>query len=242
MNFKYIVTIFGLYLTCALPAFAMEPETVQMENLPLYRLAAAASIYPLSHLAHLAEFEQRLPELEEVTESDSERSLESTDSGESTDMEVEIRPIIGGKQDLADAIQNGNIQRAAVLIDSLPQSILLEVGEHKRTFLMLAAQKGHVELIAKLIQAGLPINATDEERCTALMYAVRSVSLDAVKCLLDSGADAGIFNRHGRQALFYAYEYEESRALPSEKVQIKQLIGLLRPYTEEHTIENILKH
>jgi ankyrin repeat protein len=65
---------------------------------------------------------------------------------------------------------------------------------------MAAANAGHDDIETMLIRASADVNAKDANGNTALMYAVDSGSIAAVRVLLDSGADRHAKNRSGLTA------------------------------------------
>lgn len=62
----------------------------------------------------------------------------------------------------------------------------------RETPLMLAAERGCLPIVRHLISFGTNINATNEFRQPALMYAVRENQLSTVNLLLKSGADPNL--------------------------------------------------
>jgi len=67
-------------------------------------------------------------------------------------------------------------------------------------------------VIPALVEAGVPLNATDNFGYTPLMYAatIDFGGTGAVKALLHAGADPAIRNREGRTALQQALYYRHS--------------------------------
>ncbi|CAI7584945.1 unnamed protein product [Penicillium glandicola] len=69
----------------------------------------------------------------------------------------------------------------------------LPTGDHdKQTALHLAAEKGHLDIVRVLTDAGSPINAQDGNGATPLAFAARAGHMDIVKFLLCCGADPNI--------------------------------------------------
>lgn len=64
--------------------------------------------------------------------------------------------------------------------------------------------EGHYEVFRQLVKAGLDVNAWDEDGMNALLYAARSLDAKMVRFLLESGADAKLFNPDGESAFDYA--------------------------------------
>ncbi len=71
------------------------------------------------------------------------------------------------------------------------------------TPLMLAAERGQLEILQVLLDAGVNVNeATTDHGYTALVFACNNA--DAVKVLLNAGADANAKNHSGVTVLMYA--------------------------------------
>ena len=79
------------------------------------------------------------------------------------------------------------------------------------TPLMYAAAIGSVEAMARLLDNGAHVNATNSTGATALMWAATDMS--KVKLLLARGADAKIASQRGRTALFNAARTDASAAI-----------------------------
>ena len=74
---------------------------------------------------------------------------------------------------------------------SLDDSTILMLGIDA-TALMLAADEGHVDIVAYLIKRGANINQFDSEEKTALHYACDRNRKDIVKLLIENGADVNL--------------------------------------------------
>lgn len=72
---------------------------------------------------------------------------------------------------------------------------------HNVTPLMVAAKRGHVQVVQFLLDAGAEINAQDDLGMTALMYATQAGQIPVVQALLKRGADIKVKNRQGETAL-----------------------------------------
>ena len=87
----------------------------------------------------------------------------------------------------------------------------------RETPLMLAAERGCLPIVRLLISLGTNINATNEFRQTALLYAVRENQLSTVNLLLKSGADPNVVMVDGdfvlREAATSAIDLRICRAL-----------------------------
>lgn len=60
------------------------------------------------------------------------------------------------------------------------------------TPLLIAAQKGHVEVVKCLADAGADLNKTDTDGVTPMYSAAQNGFLSIVQCLVEAGADAQI--------------------------------------------------
>ena len=90
----------------------------------------------------------------------------------------------------------------------------------ERDALIWACRKGAVEIIKKLIDKGVDINYHEEGAgnigATPLMYAVAYEQMDAVKVLLELGADVNIRTLkrpQGYNQIFSALEYADTYGL-----------------------------
>lgn len=77
------------------------------------------------------------------------------------------------------------------------------------TALHYAAAKGRLEIIALLLEHAAYIDAESPNKTTPLMMAASSGNIGAVKLLLDEGADLGLRNAAGLNALDFARHYEK---------------------------------
>ena len=69
------------------------------------------------------------------------------------------------------------------------------------TALMLAAQKGYLNITEALIEAGADVNLASTSGDTALMVAARNEHLNITKVLIDAGADVNIICARNETAL-----------------------------------------
>jgi ankyrin repeat protein len=69
--------------------------------------------------------------------------------------------------------------------------------------LILAASRGHTEVVRKLLEAGADASSTNRHKITALMHAANRGDLLLVQLLLSHGARVDQVNWHGRSALVY---------------------------------------
>ena len=73
---------------------------------------------------------------------------------------------------------------------------------------IIAARRGHLQVVKKLIEAGAVIDNRTNEGRTAFMYAAWSGSLDTVKYLLEKGADIHERDSDGLTPLMLASYYD----------------------------------
>ena len=72
---------------------------------------------------------------------------------------------------------------------------------------MHAAFGGHIETVETLLDAGVDVNAKDDDGATSLMYSLLvRADADLVKLLLDAGADVSKKSNDGWMALMLAEE------------------------------------
>ena len=82
-------------------------------------------------------------------------------------------------------------------------------NEYGNSALMLAAWKGHTEIVNALIKARAEVNAKDKDGRTALMCAAENGRTETVNALIEAGAD-DLTDNEGRTALILAAESEYS--------------------------------
>ena len=112
--------------------------------------------------------------------------------------------------DLIDQASRGNLKAVRDLINA--EANVDVQDEKKRTALMLASKKSHLDIVKTLVNAGAALNLQGNEGGyggnTALMYACRHGHLEVVKTLIDSGANLNLrgneWGRKGYTALIYS--------------------------------------
>jgi ankyrin repeat protein/uncharacterized protein YecT (DUF1311 family) len=102
---------------------------------------------------------------------------------------------------LSNAIESHQWDTMALLV-----SMGADVRSRGATYLAMVAVNGPLGTVGILLDAGIDINGTNDDKETALMAAVRAERQDGVQLLLDHGADANVQNRIGRTALHLAVE------------------------------------
>ena len=81
----------------------------------------------------------------------------------------------------------------------------MHVADNKgRTTLMRACEKGYVEIVRLLLQAGADTDAADNEGDRALFWACEEGHVEIVRLLLEAGADTDVADRNGYTAFFWA--------------------------------------
>ena len=86
------------------------------------------------------------------------------------------------------------------------------------TPLMLAAQSGHVEMVAMLLEHGADVNAQNvksgrPDQC-AFHFACGAGQLSVVRALMDAGCDSGTRDAEGRTGQDYAWQIRHQSMLP----------------------------
>jgi ankyrin repeat protein len=99
---------------------------------------------------------------------------------------------------LLDAIEDNDIATASSLI--LSGSVNLN---SKPWPLHHAAELGSVEIMTMLLDAGADINAVDERRRTACHVAIVENRFEALKLLVERGANLGVVDSYGPSSLWY---------------------------------------
>ncbi len=105
---------------------------------------------------------------------------------------------------LVEAIEQGKAEAVKKLIE---EGINVNLSRNGVTSLMLAASKGNTEIAEIILQAGVNINARDDDGCTALHKAVVDQAGTAIiELLMHSGIDAAAQNNAKKTALMLAEE------------------------------------
>ena len=72
--------------------------------------------------------------------------------------------------------------------------------------LLMATQKGNLEIVKVLLEAGANVNAPNNHGCTPLMIAAKRNDILIVHLLIDYKADVQIVDSHNRDALHIALD------------------------------------
>lgn len=105
---------------------------------------------------------------------------------------------------LSMAAANGHVSVVSLLLKHGVPVDLHTGTREKRTALHLAAEKGHLDVLRVLVDAGSQINAQDYLGTTSLHFAVHEGHLEAVQFLLARGADPNMSTTSGSTALCMA--------------------------------------
>jgi ankyrin repeat protein len=89
----------------------------------------------------------------------------------------------------------------------------LASGPHARDFLVYAAATGNLRTVERLLDAGLPINARNEDGSTALYGAAVQGQMPVIRYLVEHGAEPNIKNNFGRTALGAAREMNRTKTI-----------------------------
>lgn len=92
----------------------------------------------------------------------------------------------GANEDLLTAVQRGDVQGVSAALDD---GAGVDARREQVTALMLAAERGHVDIMRALLAAGANPNAARDDGVTTLMHAAASGDAAPVKLLLDARAE-----------------------------------------------------
>jgi ankyrin repeat protein len=107
------------------------------------------------------------------------------------------------RRQLIDAIEDNDTATASSLISSGGVNL-----NGKPWPLHRAAEFGSVEIMTMLLDAGADINVVEEVfHCTACHFAIRHDQFDALKLLVERGANVGVVDFNGRSLLSIVAQY-----------------------------------
>jgi ankyrin repeat protein len=101
--------------------------------------------------------------------------------------------------------------RTVIEFSDLPITSIEQKGFFGNTPLIVAAGWGNSDAVRILLDAGADINATGEDRDTALHCAVAVEALDVVQMLIDRGASVEIADAFGDTPRDFAEEAKDLR-------------------------------
>lgn len=107
------------------------------------------------------------------------------------------------------AAVTGDLEPLKSFILKQPSIVTKTTPFTKETLLHRAAFGGHKPTVEFLLSKGAPINAQDDQGCTALHNAVQARHADVAKYLLGSGADPKIKTAQGQTALAIAQSIKQ---------------------------------
>jgi ankyrin repeat protein len=113
---------------------------------------------------------------------------------------------------LSCAVENGGIESVALLRQAGAKGSVDE-ERVRRTAILRAARRGHVERVQQLLQMGVSARAADEYGVTPLHEAARNGHTKVVAVLLAAGADPNARSRDGQTPAWQARNREILDAL-----------------------------
>lgn len=129
-------------------------------------------------------------------------------------------------QDVGDGLRRaasaGEVEAVRRLLPAAA-SALDEPDADGRTALMLAAERGHDEVVELLLGAGAGIDRVDGAGETALHLAARNGRRETTRLLLRAGADIDVQDSEGRTALYRAIDGRHE-----EVIEMLQGVALAR--------------
>ncbi|KAK9424960.1 hypothetical protein SUNI508_13281 [Seiridium unicorne] len=135
-------------------------------------------------------------------------------------MMVSVDSEFGETSPLQREILCGSVESVLELLD--PGCLDLKTNFLGQTALHLAVREG--ELVTSLISAGFPVNVSDRNGTTPLMYAAAMGNLEVAKFLVSNGADITTVDKlRGRDFLDYAMARGNSRLATEVTLHIQDL-------------------
>jgi ankyrin repeat protein len=87
-----------------------------------------------------------------------------------------------------DSAKDGNLERVMLLVQQGAEKDQ-QFGKDGKTALIIAAGKGHADVVRFLVEQGACIDKPNYYGCTPLMYATSANHIDVVRYLLEQGAN-----------------------------------------------------
>ena len=129
-----------------------------------------------------------------------------------------------------EAVESGNVDDVKKLIE---EGINVNLTRAGSTPLMIAASKGHTEIAGAIMQAGVNVNAKDDDSWTALHKAAfDQAETGIVDLLLESGVDIEAKNKSGKTALQLAEEKGHRDIVRVIKKHKERLVADAREWEE----------
>ncbi|CDW57769.1 PARP and WGR and Ank 2 domain containing protein [Trichuris trichiura] len=132
-----------------------------------------------------------------------------TKSSCSPSLDILTRKNRKGFTALHEAVSNGHLDVVKVLCSfSCPVDVIAStVGGLKVTPLMVAAQKGYLDIAEYLIQRGADVNKRDHLKRSAIVHSALNGTAHVMSLLLRCGADGSLADSSGNTAVHYAAAY-----------------------------------
>lgn len=110
-----------------------------------------------------------------------------------------------------DAVITNDVDALRTLLQAFP-AYANAVDDDGITVLMVAAQRGRVEIIEILCRADASVNAQSQDGMSAFMFAAAHDQVDAMETLLDYGPEVEATTAAGNNALMIAVEHDQMSA------------------------------
>ena len=108
------------------------------------------------------------------------------------------------KKRLLAAIEKGNTEEALRIIQTSGIDLDAVLNKDGNTALIIASQRGYLDIVKALIAAGADVNAASKDGNTALTVASSNGHLEVVKALIAKRADVNAADKDGNTALILA--------------------------------------
>ncbi len=103
-------------------------------------------------------------------------------------------------RDFLNAVDAGDKIEVERLINA-GVDINMQPGDYKEGALMVAVERGNIDMAEFLVANGAKVNLRNIHNQTALMWASESGYIDIVRFLISKGADKSLVDKHGFTAL-----------------------------------------